>query len=217
MLARLLVRWVSRRMHTSSQPDQQHSAHANPVEITELKKILQTFVEVQRQEGNEERIGSRLDPFMPAKATPIELIALAEALEDSPSDAAHLVRRFWGQSEDLPSVLKAARQLGFVRRERESILLTDLGRGFVRASDGKIRIIRAGLCRLQPFRATLELLSSKKSVSADDVHELLCNKDHSWRYPPNLTKESLQTMLIEWGVSSGLLSYDGKTRRFHLA
>ena len=177
---------------------------------------MQTFVEVERQEGNEERIGSRLDPFMPAKATPIELIALAEALEDSPSDAAHLVKRFWGQSEDLLSVLKAAQQLGFVIRERESILLTDLGLGFVRASDGKIRIIRAGLCRIQPFKATLELLSRKKSASADEVHDSLYSRDHAWR-PFDLTKESLQTMLIEWGVSSGLLSYDGKTRRFYLA
>ena len=156
--------------------------------------------------------------LMPTKATPFQVIGLTEALEgmEQPVEVSRLVHRFRGQTPDFLSVLRAAQELGLVEREKEHVALTNLGLGFLRASDGKIRIIRVGLSRIDPFKTALELLARKKYVSAHDVSTALSNKN-------NFSSSSLEkdddvaTLLIEWGISAELFKYEGKKRRFLLA
>jgi hypothetical protein len=148
---------------------------------------------------------------MPSGATPILVIALVETVERMGPrvEFSSLAGRFRLEgSSALVAAAKVAQELGLVRIERTEVVLTSLGSGFVRASEGKIGIIRAGLSRMEPFRTALELLLSKKrSVSASEVAQRL----------GAMKEEDVRSLLIEWAISSGLLRYSGKTRQFELA
>jgi hypothetical protein len=106
------------------------------------------------------------------------------------------------------AILKAAQELGLIQRDQAFVRVTDLGLGFARASDGKRGIIRASLARIEPVKTALELLSEKKGISPRDVTEALQKKNLI--LPSPMSQDFVRTTLIEWGISSGLLAYDGK-------
>jgi hypothetical protein len=146
---------------------------------------------------------------MPEDATPILVITLVEAVEKlGPRiEISLLASRFRSvKSSALISGLKVAQELGLIKIESTEAEITGLGSTFMKASDGKIGIIRSGLSRMEPFRTALQLLSRSKSVSAVEVVESL-----------GVMKERVVlSLLIEWGISSRLLRYNGRTRQFQL-
>ncbi len=148
--------------------------------------------------------------MMPQRVTPIEVIGLTEAVERAGTiELSDLARSFQRQSSPhFLSVLKAAQELGLIQREEALVHVTDLGLGFARASNGKEAIIRAGLARIEPFKSALELLSKKKAVSAQDVGEALLKKNLI--LPSPMSKDFVLASLIEWGIASGLLAYNGR-------
>lgn len=153
--------------------------------------------------------------MMPSRATPIEVISLAEAVERlggtiELSDLAKLFARY--STPHSLSVLKAAQELGLIKRDGDVLSLTDLGLGFARAADGKESIIRAGLARIEPFKTTLELLASKKSVSPREIGDALCKKN-TFLQRFQTSEDFIRTILIQWGMASKLLSYDGSLFR----
>ena len=83
------------------------------------------------------------------------------------------------------------------------------GIGFARASDGKEGIIRAGLGRVEPFKTALDLLSKKRVVTTQEVASSLMKRKVIFG-PTEMNEDFVRTTLIEWGISSALLSYDGK-------
>jgi hypothetical protein len=147
--------------------------------------------------------------FMPQKVTPIEVIALTEAVERAGtielSELAHLFSR--QSSPQFLSILKAVQELGLVQRDGGLVHITDLGLGFARASEGKEGIIRSALGRIEPFKSALELLSKKKRVTAQEVADVL-SKKNSIQSQNN--EDFVRTSLIEWGIASSLLTYNGK-------
>lgn len=148
---------------------------------------------------------------MPQRVSPIEVIGLVEAVERAGSiELSDLVRAFPRKSSPrFLSILKAAQELGLIQREEALVRVTDLGLGFARASDGKEGIIRAALARIEPFKTALALLSTKKKlISAQEVTEALQKK--KLLLPSPIDEDFVRTTLIEWGISSGLLTYDGK-------
>ncbi|HZW56912.1 MAG TPA: AAA-associated domain-containing protein [Nitrososphaerales archaeon] len=189
---------------------------AIPVEIhdEEKRKKQQRHQQQEIREKDIETSGAKsyLSLVMPAEATPILVIALIEAIESMGSRVkfSSLLKRFRPEnSANFLSALKVAEELGLVKIGRTEAILTDLGAGFVRASDGKARIIRAGLAKIEPFRTSLELLSVKRSVSAREIAGHLSMA--------GINSDTIQSILIEWGISSGLLRYNGASRNFELA
>lgn len=153
--------------------------------------------------------------MMPSRATPIEVISLVEAVEHlggtiKLSDLARLFSRY--STPHSLSVVKAAQKLGLIKRDGDLLSLTDLGLGFARAVDGKESIIRAGLARIEPFKTALELLASKKSVSPREIGGALCKKNTLLQRLQS-SEDFIRATLIEWGVASKLLSYDGRLFR----
>ena len=148
---------------------------------------------------------------MPQRVSPIEVIALAETVEQSGSiELSDLARHFSRHSSaHLLSVLKAGTELGLIQRDGSIVNVTDLGIGFARASDGKEGIIRAGLGRVEPFKTALDLLSKKRVVTTQEVAASLM-KGKVIFGPTEMNEDFVRTTLIEWGISSALLSYDGK-------
>ncbi len=150
---------------------------------------------------------------MPSRVTLVEVTGLVEAVESAGNaiELSDLARLFPRQSSPhLLSILKASQELGLIWREGGLVSITDLGLGFVRATDGKVRIIRAVLARIEPFKTTLELLSKKKTVSSHEVSEALIRKKNIILSPSQISEDFVRTTLIEWGISSCLLSYNGK-------
>ena len=152
-------------------------------------------------------------PFsiIPQRVIPIEVIALTETVEQVGSIVLSDLARYFSRhsSPHLLSVLKTAQELGLLERRGGIVSITDLGIGFVRASDGKEGIIRAGLGRIEPFKTALELLSKKKAVTIQEVTSSLMKKKVIFG-PSQVSEDLVRTTLIEWGISSALLSYDGK-------
>ncbi len=150
---------------------------------------------------------------MPEGVTLIEVIALAEAVQQKGSfelsDLARLFSRF--SSPHLLSILRATQLLGLIQRDGGVISPTDLGIGFSKASDGKEAIMRAGLRRIEPFKTALELLSKKKTVTAQEVTETLLKKNDIIRANQMTNEESVRTILVEWGMSLDLFAYNAKT------
>ena len=144
--------------------------------------------------------------LLPFSATPIEVIGLTEALEAG-MEISYLDRHF--SSIDILSTIKAAEELGLARKEGSFVSLTDLGIGFTKASDGKAGIIRMGLVRVEPFKTMLEILKKRKSITPHELSQELEKKSALL----SVSEDSLRTLLIEWGISSSLLDYDGKAFR----
>jgi hypothetical protein len=190
-----------------------------PVQINVRKQQLLITKEEQQSSKREYVVGRavkglpREEPpsvpylVMEAEASPLSLIALVESVQylGPRVKFSSLAQRFRGMPE-LASSLKVAQDLGLVTIGRDDVALTSLGEGFAKASDGKIRILRAGLSRIEPFRTSMELLSRKKSVSSRKIADRLAET--------GLGEEIINALLIEWGISSGLLTYDGRTREF---
>lgn len=107
--------------------------------------------------------------------------------------------------------------LGLLERTNEYISLTDLGIGFLLASEGKMRIIRSRLSGIEPFKTVLELLSKRKYIFVGEIIESLRAKYPTLKFLSGVSEEEkIRNMLIEWGTCSELMVYDGKTHGFHL-
>jgi hypothetical protein len=155
--------------------------------------------------------------FMPLEATPMQVIGLVESVEQmgSPVELSSLVYRFRDQTPNFFPVLKAAEELGLLKTEGGFVFLTNLGAGFIRASDNKIRILRASLHEIEPFKSAIEMLSKReRAASSRAVAEYVARKyPHSFS---RVNQEAMRAVLIEWGISSELLAL-GPKGTFHLA
>jgi hypothetical protein len=153
---------------------------------------------------------------MPHRVSLIEVIALTENVERNGSIELSDLARYFSRysSPHLLSILSAAQLLGLVQRDGGLVNITDLGVGFARASAGKEGIIRATLVKIEPFKTTLELLSRRRAARAKEVATELVKKGGTISSSQTV-EDSVRTALIEWGISSGLFSYDGS--KFRLA
>jgi hypothetical protein len=155
---------------------------------------------------------------MPRDASPIEVIGLVELVERLGQQVkiSELVHRFQRQNRSSLSALEAACGLDLMNRNEKFVYITDLGLGFLRASDGKMGIIRAELCKIEPFKSALYLLTKKSSVSVHEVTKSLGERK-LWEQSSEENDSVAKLLLIEWGITSDLLSYNGKNQQFRLA
>jgi hypothetical protein len=159
---------------------------------------------------------SILPPMLPV-ATPVEVIEFFESINrmNLPTRLSDVDRRFKKSTPNIISLVVVLQELGLVKISKGCLTLTDLGREFLVTSKARIRILRARLARLEPVRTARVLLSTRESISAQDVAKAM-----SYTYPGlgrfDLEVTSLRLRLVDWGVTMTLFSYNGRTGKFTL-
>lgn len=138
---------------------------------------------------------------MPDDVSFVEVLGLTEVLGENGS------RVPTSASGDEPleilSLLGTGGMLGLIFIEPDGRLhLTNLGIEFLRAEfPEKLRILRTQLSSIEPFKAALELLSNKGSVSSSEIASKL-SENQIWG---KIGEDCVRQVLIEWGPSTGLL------------
>jgi hypothetical protein len=153
---------------------------------------------------------------MPAEVRAGQVIGLVEITGGLGSviDASRLADEFGADLTKLLPVIDSAEILGLVKTNKGDVSLTEFGLKFQKASKHKVKLLKEALSRIEPFKTALELLSTKKSVSAHEIAESLKAKDVKWHYRDEINEMNIQTILIHWAIYAELLTYNGKTGKF---
>jgi NitT/TauT family transport system ATP-binding protein len=109
-------------------------------------------------------------------------------------------------------VLNTAELLGLVTTERGNVRITELGLKLLSVPERRFRarLLRDALERLEPFSTALALASKKGSVTLQEIVDALVEHGVRWHRGYESDEETVDAMLIDWGIQSQLLSYDRK-------
>jgi hypothetical protein len=154
--------------------------------------------------------------IMPAEVRAGQVIGLVEITGGLGSviDASRLADEFGADLTKLLPILDGAEILGLVKTHKGDVSLTEFGLKFQKTSKHKVKLLKDALSKIEPFKTTLELLSTKKSVSVQEIAEALKAKDIRWHYRDEINEMNIQTILIHWAIYAELLTYNGKTGKF---
>ncbi len=110
------------------------------------------------------------------------------------------------------STVKAAEMLSFVETPRQDVVLTALGRRFVRADTDERKIVwREQLLKLRFFREIYELLRSEEGeVDAEVIYDRITAMMPQEKY------ESVFDTMVRWARFGNLFAYDEDTDRVSL-
>lgn len=114
-------------------------------------------------------------------------------------------------------ILEAAEMLGLVRSENGLVYLTDDGVRFQETTREKIKLLSDKLAKIEPFHTALGCVAKKGSITTREVAEKLASKGIVFSYKPEMNEELIQSALIHWTTTAGLLKFNGKTGRFQKA
>ncbi|MDH2899525.1 MAG: AAA-associated domain-containing protein [archaeon] len=153
---------------------------------------------------------------MPAGVRAGQVIGLVEITGGLGSviDASRLADEFGADLSTLLPILDGAEMLGLVKTDKGDVSLTEFGLKFQKTSKQKIKLLKDVLAKIEPFKTTLELLASKKSVSVHEISDALKVKDIRWHYRDEINEMDIQTILIHWAIYGELLTYNGKNGKF---
>jgi NitT/TauT family transport system ATP-binding protein len=163
--------------------------------------------EVQRRE-------STTIQALPAVSTS-EIIGLLEYLDghggrDDLFEISANVHQEFGR---VIAITKAAEILGFVETPKQDVVLTPLGREFVRAeTEGRKRIWREQLLKIKIFRDLYERLRQHpdEPIAADDVKEIVILA------LPHENYEVMFDTLVRWARFGNLFAYDEDSEKITL-
>ena len=132
-------------------------------------------------------------------------IRLTKLVENSDSDGAVLI-----------PVLSAAEMLGLIRNENGNLFLTEQGLKLKEVDMARVSVLlKEKVAPMEPFRTAIELASGG-STTAKEVAKTLSARGIEWHYKPDLNESLVSNLLIHWAIRAGLLSYDGKDKKFSL-
>jgi hypothetical protein len=129
-------------------------------------------------------------------------------------DTAKLAEELGSDLTVLLPALDAGEMLGLVKRMNDQVTLTDFGLKFQKAAKKKIRLLKDQLSKIEPFNTALQLLTKKNAVTAAQIAEALSKSRIRWNHDDELNESLIRTILINWAIFAGLLSYDGRTNEF---
>ena len=154
--------------------------------------------------------------IMPAEVRAGQVIGLVEITGGLGSviDASRLADEFGADLTTLLPILDGAEMLGLVKTSKGDVSLTEFGAKFQKMTKHKVKMLKEALAKIEPFKTALELLATKKSVSAHDIAEALKTKVIRWHYRDEINEMNIQTILIHWAIYAELLAYNGKTGKF---
>jgi hypothetical protein len=147
--------------------------------------------------------------IMPANVRAGQVLGLVEIVGGlgTPVDAAKLADEFAADLVTLLPILDTGEMLGLVKVEKGDISLTEFGLKFQKTSKYKVRLLKDQLSKTEPFKTALEIVGQKDSASASEIAEALWEKDIRWHHTPEINEKLVQTLLINWAISAGLLGY----------
>jgi hypothetical protein len=197
---------------------------------TDRKKILrairatsdQNVKSISTNNGKSPSVPSTDQPgitqpmIMPAEVRAGQVIGLVEITGGLGSviDASRLADEFGADLTKLLPILDGAEILGLVKTNKGDVSLTEFGLKFQKTSKHKVKLLKDALSKIEPFKTALELLSTRKSVSVQEIAEALKAKDIRWHYRDEINEKNIQTILIHWAIYAELLAYNGKTGKF---
>jgi len=146
---------------------------------------------------------------MPANVRAGQVLGLVEIVGGlgTAVDAAKLADEFAADLVTLLPILDTGEMLGLVKVEKGDISLTEFGLKFQKTSKNKVRLLKDQLSRTEPFKTALEIVSQKGSSTAPEIAEVLWEKGIRWHHTPEINEKLVHTLLINWAIYAGLLSY----------
>ena len=155
-------------------------------------------------------------PMMPANVRPGQVIGLVEVTGGlGPDiDVSKLADELGADIAVLLPILDAAEMLGLVKSKKGKVVLTEFGHEFQKTLKLKARLLRDRLPEMEPFRTAIELASRTGEVETKDIIQELETEGITWHHQKELNAELVQSLLLHWTISSGLLAYDGRTGKF---
>lgn len=129
-------------------------------------------------------------------------------------DIPHLADELGGDLATFLPILDTAEMLGLVSVAKGDVNLTDFGLKFQKSAKKKVRLLKDGLGKIEPFKTALDLVVKKKTISAQEIAESLAEKGLRWHHYPELNETLIQALLIHWAIYAELLTYNGKTGKF---
>jgi hypothetical protein len=153
---------------------------------------------------------------MPAEVRAGQVIGLVEITGGLGSviDASRLADEFGADLTTLLPILDGAEMLGLVKAEKGDVSLTEFGLKFQKTTKHKVKLLKDPLAKIEPFKTTLELLTSKKWISTQEIAEALKAKGIRWHYRDEINEMTIKTILIHWAIYAEILTYNGKTQKF---
>ncbi len=111
--------------------------------------------------------------------------------------------------DELLPIIDTAEYLGLVAVQQGEISLTELGN---KAHSSKMaerkKLVHARLETLEPFSDIAKLLTEQGQVTRFTLARFISSK-----YGPTLDIPTLISIIISWGVFTGLFGYDGQSER----
>ncbi len=134
-----------------------------------------------------------------------DLNGLLEILEDigKTVDIATLDDSLDEERTMLLNLLNDAEGLGFIEVTNGDVSLTQLGKKYLKGDvDGRKKILREVLVKIEPFNCVLKALSEKEQMDMEDLQNLT-----SEMFPSDNPESTIKT-LLNWGRYARIIDYD---------
>ncbi len=134
-----------------------------------------------------------------------DLNGLLEILEDigKTVDIATLDDSLDEERTMLLNLLNDAEGLGFIEVTNGDVSLTQLGKKYLKGDvDGRKKILREVLVKIEPFNSVLKALSEKEQMDMEDLQNLT-----SEMFPSDNPESTIKT-LLNWGRYARIIDYD---------
>lgn len=107
-------------------------------------------------------------------------------------------------------IMEAAEMLQLAKVEKGEIKLLKSGEKLLAIPKPDYSSIRPLLGGIEPFKTAVAL----RRFTAEQIAGELARKGVRWHHEDTVNVIALREMLIHWGISSGLLDYDGYSSVF---
>jgi Uncharacterized conserved protein len=134
-----------------------------------------------------------------------DLNGLLEILEDigETVDIATLDDSLDEERTMLLNLLNDAEGLGFIEVTNGDVSLTQLGNRYLKADvDGRKKILKEVLVKIEPFNSVLSSLNEKEEMNMEDLQNLI-----SEMFPSDNPESTMKT-LLNWGRYARIIDYD---------
>ncbi len=107
-------------------------------------------------------------------------------------------------------VMDAAEMLQLATIERGDVKLLKPGEQLLRTGNPDFSQVRPLLRDIEPFKTALSL----GKFTSEQIAKGLAKRGVRWHHEDKINAAVVAEILIHWGITSGLLDYDGYTSRF---
>ena len=153
---------------------------------------------------------------MPASVRAGQVLSLVEITGGlgMPIDVSKLATEFGGDIQTILPILDTAEVLGLVTTSRGDVSLTKFGEEFRKTPNQRIRLLAKQLLMIEPFKTAVMLADRRGGAKSEDIAAELYDMGVRWHHDPEVNQGLVKEILISWAITSGILSYNGKSGKF---